>query len=104
MSLRVASALALGVLLGCASQSSLMDLKYMSDDNLISYYHGVEVDIIAKQKELETSSKSGRVIPSAIKQDELNALMKRKYRVKGEFTRRGLPLPAKQTPDGRGSP
>ncbi len=104
MSLRVASALALGVLLGCASQSSLMDLKHMSDENLISYYHGVEADIIARRKELEDSSKSGRVIPSAINQDKLNALLKRKYRVEGEFTRRELPLPAKETPGGGGSP
>ena len=104
MSLRVTSALALGVLLGCASQSSLMDVKFMSDENLISYYHGVEADIVARQKELEKSSKSGRVIPSAISQDKLNALLKRKYRVQGEVTRRGLPSPDKQTPDGGGSP
>ena len=104
MSLRVASALALGVLLGCASQSSLMNLKHMTDENLISYYHEVEADIVATQKELENSSKSGRVIPSAISQDKLNALLKKKYRVQGEFTRRGLSLPVKQTSDGGGSP
>ena len=97
MSLRVAAVLALGFLPGCASQSSLMDLKHMTDENLISYYHGVEADIVARQQELENSSKSGRVIPSAINQDKLNALLKRKYRVQGEFTRRGLSLPVKQT-------
>ncbi len=97
MSLRVASVLALGFLLGCASQSSLMDLKHMTDETLISYYHEVEAEIVARQQELENSSKSGRVIPSAINQDKLNALLKRTYRVQGEFTRRGLSLPVKQT-------
>ena len=48
MSLRVASALALGVLLGCASQSSLMNVKHMTDENLVSYYHEVETDIVAR--------------------------------------------------------
>ena len=102
MSPRIASVLALGVLLGCASQSSLMSLKDMSDENLTSYYYGVEADIIATQKELESSSKSGRVIPSALKQDKLNDLKKRKYRVEGEFTRRRLPIPPSKTPDGEG--
>ncbi len=101
MSLRVASVLALGVLLGCASQSSLMNLKHMSDENLISYYHEVETDIVARRQELENSSKSGRVIPSAINQDKLNALLKRKYRVEVEFTRRGL---SKPMTDGGESP
>ena len=100
MSLRVASVLALGVLLGCASQSSLMDLKHMSDENLISYYQTVEADIVVTQKDLTESAKSGRVIPSAIKQDRLTTLKKRKYRVQGEFTRRGLPLPVTNTPGG----
>ncbi len=97
MSLRVASVLALGFLLGCASQSSLMDLKHMTDETLISYYHEVEADLAVTQKQLEESASSGRVIPSAINQDKLNTLLKRKYRVQGEFTRRGLSLPVNQT-------
>ncbi len=102
MNLHLASVLALGVLIGCASQSSLMNIKHMSEETLITHYHEIEADIIATQKLLEDSSKSGRVIPSAIRQDELNDLRKRKYTVQSEFTRRGLPLPATNAPGGDG--
>ncbi len=99
---RVALVFALGALVGCGSQSSLMNLRDMSDENLISYYRETEGEIVATQKELEGTSKGGRVIPSAIHQDKLNDLRKRKYRIEGEFTRRGLALPATETPDGEG--
>lgn len=101
--LRVVSVFALSALMGCASQSSLMDLRDMSDENLISHYLETEDEITATQKELEASSKGGRVIPSAIHQDELNDLKKRKYRIEGEFTRRGLALPPTKTPEGEES-
>ena len=103
MTPRAVSALVLGLLIGCsAPQSSLMDVRDMSDENLVEYYLQIEDDIIATQKELEQQSKSSRVIPSAIKQDKLNNLKKRKYRVEGEFTRRRLALPKVETPDGEG--
>ena len=101
--LRVVSVFALSALMGCASQSSLMDLRDMSDENLIAHHLETEDEIIATQKELEESSKGGRVIPSAIHQGELDDLKKRKYRIEAEFTRRGLALPATNASEGEES-
>jgi len=102
MSLRVASALVLGLLLGCASQSTLMSLHDMTDENLISYYHDTEADLVTTQQELETLSKNSRYLLAATKQDKLNDLKKRKYRIQHEFDRRRLPIPETKTPDGEG--
>lgn len=103
MRLRAVSVLVLCVLVGCAgSQSSLMDVRDMSDENLTEHYLQIEDEILATQKTLEEKSKGGRVVLSAIEQDKLNNLKKRKYRVEEEFTRRGLELPKTKTPDGEG--
>lgn len=95
MILRALLVLVAGSLIGCGSQSSLMNVRDMTDQNLVEYYQGIEADMEITRKELEEYSKKGRVIPSAMKQDQLNSLKKRKSAVELEFIRRGLRIPKK---------
>ena len=91
MSIRVASVLALSLLLSCASRSSMMNVRDMSDDALVEHYQQIEAEIAAITKELDEAAKTtGRVIPFARKQDRLNSLKKRRATVLIELRRRDI--------------